>query len=73
LTLKGTAMPTLTLITSVPSSDAAYRTDLIARYVAAQDQFTELALLAEAARYDRTNPGASLTDELLGAGLGDVA
>jgi hypothetical protein len=66
-------MPTLTLITSAPSSDAAYRTDLIRRYLTATDQFTELALLAEATRYDKANPGASLTDELYGAGLGDVA
>ncbi|MGV9352316.1 hypothetical protein [Streptomyces misionensis] len=66
-------MRTLTLISSAPSSDAAYRTDLIRRYLAAGDEFTELALLAEAARYDKANPGAQLTDELLGAGLGDVA
>jgi hypothetical protein len=66
-------MPTLTLITSAPSSDAAYRTDLIRRYLAASSEFAELALLAEAARYDKANPGESLTDELLGSGLGDVA
>ncbi|MEU6552082.1 hypothetical protein ABZ915_17625 [Streptomyces sp. NPDC046915] len=66
-------MPTLTLITSAPSSDAAYRTDLIRRYVAASDEFTELAVLAEAARYDEANPGAALTDELIASGLGDVA
>ncbi|KOG33307.1 hypothetical protein [Streptomyces resistomycificus] len=63
----------LTLITSAPSSDAAYREGLIRRYLAARDRFAELALLAEAARYDKANPGASLTDELLGASLGDVA
>ncbi|MGW1134878.1 hypothetical protein [Streptomyces griseoluteus] len=63
----------LTLIQSGPSSDAAYRTDLIRRYIAASDKFTELALLAEAARYDKANPGQSLVDELFGAGLGDVA
>lgn len=63
----------LTLITSAPSSDAAYRTDLIRRYLAAGDEFTELALLAEAARYDKANPGSSLTDELYGASLGDAA
>jgi hypothetical protein len=63
----------LRLIISAPSSDAAYRTGLIARYVTARDEFAELALLAEAARYDKANPGAQLTDELLGAGLGDVA
>jgi len=62
------------LITSAPSSDAAYRTSLITRYVAATDWTVELQLLAEAAGYDSTNPGApSLTDELIGAGLGDVA
>ncbi|HEY1094963.1 MAG TPA: hypothetical protein VGE61_09675 [Glycomyces sp.] len=67
-------MPTLTLITSAPSSDAAYRTDLIRGFLAARDAFTELALLAEAADYDRANPGApSLVDELIGAHLGDVA
>lgn len=64
----------LTLITSAPSSDAAYRTDLIRRFVAASDKFAELALLAEAADYDKANPGApSLMDELVGSGLGDVA
>ncbi|MCW7941654.1 hypothetical protein AAW14_06310 [Streptomyces hygroscopicus] len=66
-------MPTLTLITSVPSSDAAYRADLIHRYLAARHRRIRLALLDEAARYDHANPGASLTDELLGAGLGDAA
>lgn len=67
-------MPTLTLITSAPSSDAAYRTDLIRRYLAAHDEFAELHLLAEAARYDQANPGSPpLVDELIGAGLGDVA
>ncbi|MFJ4808519.1 hypothetical protein [Streptomyces longwoodensis] len=66
-------MPTLTLITAAPASDAAYRTDLIRRYVAARDEDTQLDLLAEAARYDRSNPGAGLTDELIGAGLGDAA
>jgi hypothetical protein len=66
-------MPTLTLITSAPSSDAAYRTDLIRRYLAASDSFAEMALLAEAARYDKANPGESLVDELLGAALGDAA
>lgn len=66
-------MPTLTLISAAPSSDAAYRTDLIRRYLAAGDEFAELELLAEAARYDKANPGESLTDELFAAGLGDVA
>lgn len=66
-------MPTLTLITSAPSSDAEYRTDLIRRYLAANSEFAELALLAEAARYDTANPGESLVDELLGSALGDVA
>ncbi|MFG3046272.1 hypothetical protein ACGFZR_15250 [Streptomyces sp. NPDC048241] len=66
-------MPTLALITSAPSSDAAYRTDLIRRYLAATDKFTKLALLAEAARYDKANPGHSVVDELFGAALGDVA
>ena len=66
-------MPTLTLITSAPSSDAAYREDLIRRYLSATAEFAELALLAEAACYDKANPGASLVDELLGASLGDVA
>jgi hypothetical protein len=62
-------MPTLTLITSAPSSDAAYRTDLIRRYLAAGDDFTQSELLAEAARYDEVNPGESLLDELHGAAL----
>lgn len=63
----------LTLITSAPSSDAAYREGLIRRYLAAGSEFAELAVLAEAARYDRANPGANLTDELYGSSLGDVA
>lgn len=63
----------LTLITSAPSSDAAYREGLIRRYVAARGEFAELALLAEAVRYDKANPGESLVDELHGAALGDVA
>ncbi|MFF9240079.1 hypothetical protein ACF1AL_14770 [Streptomyces sp. NPDC014801] len=64
-------MLTLTLISSPePASDAAYRTDLIRRYLAAADWTVELQLLAEAGDYDRANPGApSLTDELLGAAL----
>ncbi|MEU5496148.1 hypothetical protein [Streptomyces griseofuscus] len=67
-------MRTLTLISSAPSSDAAYRTDLIRRYLGVGDEFAELELLAEAACYDKANPGApSLTDELFGASLGDVA
>lgn len=61
------------LITSAPSSDAAYRTDLIRRFLVADDFAVELHLLAEAADYDRANPGASLTDELYGASLGDAA
>jgi hypothetical protein len=63
----------LRLIISAPSSDAAYRTDLISRFVTARDEFTELALLAEATRYDKANPGESLVDELYGAALGDAA
>lgn len=64
----------LRLITSAPSSDAAYRTDLISRFVAAPDFAVELHLLAEAADYDKANPGdLPLTDDLLGASLGDVA
>lgn len=69
----------LRLITSAPSvvrsedEDAAYRADLVTRYYTARGEFAELAVLAEAARYDRANPGASLTDELYGASLGDVA
>ncbi|MFB6568403.1 MULTISPECIES: hypothetical protein [Streptomyces] len=56
------------------SSDAAYRSDLITRYVRATDWAEELSLLAEATRYDKANPGApSLVDELHGAGLGDAA
>jgi hypothetical protein len=62
-------MPTFTLITSAPSSDAEYRTDLIRRYLSASDSFAEMALLAEAARYDEVNPGESLLDELYGAAL----
>ena len=64
----------LRLITSAPSSDAAYRADLINRYLAAVDWTAELHLLAEAADYDKANPdGYPLTDDLLGARLGDVA
>ena len=64
----------LTLISSAPSSDAAYRTGLISRYLTARTWRRREALLKEAADYDRANPGApSLTDELVGAGLGDAA
>jgi hypothetical protein len=63
----------LTLITSAPSSDAAYREGLIRRYFTARRPSEREALLKEAARYDKANPGASLTDELFGASLGDVA
>ncbi|GGV91661.1 hypothetical protein [Streptomyces massasporeus] len=66
-------MPTLTLITSAPSSDAAYRTALIRRYLSAGSRRVRQALLAEAARYDKANPGAALVDELVGSALGDVA
>lgn len=60
----------LRLIVSAPSSDAAYRTDLIGQFVAATDWAVELHLLAEASDYDRANPGApSLTDELVGSRL----
>ncbi|MEH0442470.1 hypothetical protein QA811_02045 [Streptomyces sp. B21-102] len=60
----------LRLITSAPSSDAAYRTGLIRQYLAAADWAIELHLLAEASDYDRANPGApSLTDELVGSRL----
>jgi hypothetical protein len=62
-------MPTFALITSAPSSDAAYRTDLIRRFLAASDDVTQLELLAEAARYDEVNPGESLLDELYGSAL----
>lgn len=61
------------LISSAPSSAAAYREGLIARFVAANDFAIELHLLAEAADYDRANPGAALVDELLGASVGDAA
>lgn len=66
-------MPVLSILAHRPSSDAAYRTAMIARYVGAN--FTVQAhLLAEATDYDKANPDApSLTDELLAAGLGDVA
>ena len=53
----------------------AYRADLIERYVAAcasgADEFAQLALLAEAARYDLANPGDTvpLADELHGTQL----
>lgn len=67
-------MPMLTLISSAPSSDAAYRTDLIRRYLAAKTRRVRRRLRVEAEIYDLSNPGApSLLDELLGAGLGDVA
>ena len=62
-------MPTFALITSAPSSDAAYRTAMIRRYVSAN--FTvQVHLIAEAMDYDKANPGApSLLDELRGASL----
>jgi hypothetical protein len=66
-------MSTLTMLPFRPSSDAGYRTAMIARYIGAN--FTaQVHLLAEAADYDKANPDApSLVDELRGAGLGDVA
>lgn len=64
----------LRLISSAPSSDAAYRTDLISLYLTARDRGSKRELLTEAARYDTANPDApSLTDELFGASLGDAA
>jgi hypothetical protein len=63
----------LRLISSAPSSDAAYRTGLISRYLNARSSRERLAIRNEALAYDRANPGASLVDELLGARLGDVA
>jgi hypothetical protein len=64
----------LILITSAPSSDAEYRADLVSRYFdAAPGSKARRRLRKEAADYDRSNPGASLVDELLGASLGDVA
>ncbi|MEU8642285.1 hypothetical protein AB0C91_10240 [Streptomyces sp. NPDC048674] len=63
----------LRLISLAPSSDAAYRTALIASYLIARSSRERLAIRNEALVYDRTNPGASLMDELLGARLGDVA
>lgn len=67
-------MSTLTLISSAPSSDAAYRTALIRRYLNASSHRARMAARTEAVEYDRANPGApSLVDELHGAGLGDAA
>ncbi|MFE9398641.1 hypothetical protein [Streptomyces flavidovirens] len=57
-----------------PSTDAAYRADLVTRYASAVDPFVQLAIFAEAIRYDEHNPGPyPLADELYGARLGDVA
>ncbi len=63
------------LIVSAPAaSDADYRTDLVTRYATATDPFVQLAIYAEAARYDLHNPSPyPLADELYGARLGDVA
>jgi hypothetical protein len=63
----------LRLISSAPTTDTAYRTGLISRYLNARDWAARQAIRDEAAAYDRANPGASLVDELLGARLGDVA
>lgn len=67
----------LRLIASAPSeqpaNDAAYRADLVTRYVTATSWDRELALLAEAARYDKDNPGSSLADELYGTRLNTAA
>lgn len=57
--------------TSVADADMAYRVDVIDRYREARrggDEFAELAVLAEAVRYDQ-----SLADELLGMSLEAVA
>lgn len=67
---------TLRLITTDTAvDDAAYRADLVTRYVAARGNWdAELALLAEAARYDREHPGdLPLADELHGTTLGAAA
>jgi hypothetical protein len=61
----------LYLITTAPSSDAAYRTDLIRRYLAARSWQERKEVMAEAAAYDLANPGASLRDELIDARRGD--
>jgi hypothetical protein len=61
---------------TVADADAGYRADLVTEYVAARgDWERELALLAEAARYDLAHPGdgVRLTDELHGTQIGAVA
>lgn len=68
----------LTLVTPAfvrsEEEDAAYRADVVTRFYAASDPFVELAVLREASDYDKAHPGEQpLLDELLGAGLGDVA
>lgn len=61
--------------TTVADADASYRADLISRYISAcksdADEFSQLRLLAEAARYDKQHPGDAvpLADELHGTQL----
>ncbi len=54
---------------------AKYRADLVTRYVQARgNEWQELRLLAEAAKYDKAHPGEpSLYDELHGTALGAAA
>lgn len=60
--------------TTVADADAAYRADLVTRYANTRTWEQELALLAEAARYDKQHPGEpSLYEELHATRLGDVA
>lgn len=53
--------------TTVADAEADYRADLVGLYVAARgDQWAELAVLAEARRYDDAHPDeAPVSDELL--------
>lgn len=57
--------------TTVGDADAAYRADVIAQFLAVRgDWSAELALLAEASRYDKANPApVHLYDELHAIGM----
>lgn len=61
--------------TATDAEVAAYRADMVTRYLSVRgDEFAELAVLAEAVRFDKQHPDAvPLADELHGTTLGLAA
>ncbi|HCA85746.1 MAG TPA: hypothetical protein DEQ61_09760 [Streptomyces sp.] len=59
---------------TVADADAAYRADLVTRYVTADSWEAELKILAEAVRYDKQHPDElPLYDEMHGTRIGQAA